>query len=417
MFTRQRYQYGSLRRLKRKKGPDVYEFRYRDNGAPGRPQRQISLSTTEFPTEGAARRQVEVLLWKVNARMPQEALAELTFGGLCDRFIEDEHLLGISSLKAGQHNAFGTLKVSTAESYLQIIESHLRPRWGEEFIAKVTAAQVAAWLKTMAHSPGTKAHIKALMHRLFERAMLWEIIPIQRNPMELVEIRGSSKRGKRPLVLTVEQSSRILNGLSEPFRTMALVGLCTGLRVSEILALKWEDVDFGRLSLRVSRAVVRGVVDRVKTEYSEDELPLDTDFAAKLREWQGRCPSSTEGWMFPSPVTGRPYTPGVIQQKVIREAGRTLGLEHVGWHTFRHTYRTLLDAAGAPVGVQQHLMRHAEVSTTMNRYGNAEMDCKRDANSKVVRMVLNKQVSENGPSATVGFRGVESLAKAATQGS
>jgi integrase len=54
----------------------------------------------------------------------------------------------------------------------------------------------------------------------------------------------------------------------------------------------------------------------------------------------------------------------------------------------RHTYRSWLDDTGAPVGVQQKLMRHAQVSTTMNIYGNALMGAKREVNSKVVRMAL-----------------------------
>jgi integrase len=59
-----------------------------------------------------------------------------------------------------------------------------------------------------------------------------------------------------------------------------------------------------------------------------------------------------------------------------------------GWHTFRHTYRSWLDDTGAPMGVQQKLMRHAQISTTMNVYGNVLMTAKREANSKVVRMAL-----------------------------
>jgi integrase len=66
---------------------------------------------------------------------------------------------------------------------------------------------------------------------------------------------------------------------------------------------------------------------------------------------------------------------------------RGLG-DGIGWHTFRHTYRAWLDATGAPIGVQQKLMRHAQVSTTMNIYGNALMTSKRKANSKVARMAL-----------------------------
>jgi len=181
---------------------------------------------------------------------------------------------------------------------------------------------------------------------------------------------------------------QLRESLPEPYRTMVVVAQCTGLRVSEILALKWDDVDFERLSMRVSRAVVRGIVDEVKTEYSEDDLPLDPDFATELLNWKRQCPPSRDGWMFPSPVTARPYEPGTIQYNYIREAGKKLGLDSVGWHTFRHTYRSVLDASGAPVGVQQKLMRHAQVSTTMDIYGGALMEAKRDANSKVARMVL-----------------------------
>jgi hypothetical protein len=69
-----------------------------------------------------------------------------------------------------------------------------------------------------------------------------------------------------------------------------------------------------------------------------------------------------------------------------REAAGKYG--GTGWHTFRHTYRSWLDDTGAPMGVQQKLMRHAQISTTMNVHGNALMTVKREANSKVVRMAL-----------------------------
>jgi integrase len=72
----------------------------------------------------------------------------------------------------------------------------------------------------------------------------------------------------------------------------------------------------------------------------------------------------------------------------IRPAGEKLGLEKIGRHTFRHTCRTLLDESGAPMKVQQELMRHANIQTTMNVYGSAMLESKRTANSKIVRMVL-----------------------------
>jgi integrase len=98
--------------------------------------------------------------------------------------------------------------------------------------------------------------------------MLWELVEWQRNPMQLVEVKGISKRRKRPIVLTVEQFYQILELLPQPYRTMVVVAQCTGLRAEEVLALEWQDIDFENLSMKVVRAVVHGRVKTVKTEYS-----------------------------------------------------------------------------------------------------------------------------------------------------
>ena len=390
MFTstsKKRYIRGSLRRVKHKKMPDSWEYRYPDRSEVGSPLRAMTFSTTEFPTKAAMWKHIDTLLWRINADTPQNISQELSFGGVCDRYTQDEHLQEISGLKRGQQNTFGGVKVSTARGYLQIIKNHIRPKWGNTPTSRVTATLVLDWLRELPCSAVTKGHVKALMHRLFERAMLWEIVPVQRNPMELVEIKGASRRGKRPRVLTSEECSQIVNSLRQPYRTMLLVAICTGLRASEILSLKWEDFDFANLKMRVVRSVVRGIVDRCKTETSESDLPLDPTFAAELLEWQKQCAPSAEGWLFPSPRTGRPYELN-LQQKVLRPAGEKLGIPNLGFHTFRHTYRAWLDASGTPVGVQQRLMRHAQVSTTMNTYGDAMMESKRQANTKAVSMIL-----------------------------
>ncbi len=220
-----------------------------------------------------------------------------------------------------------------------------------------------------------------------------------RNPMEFVEIRGISKRQKKPFVLTPEQYQLVVGALDDPYKPMVQVAMCLGLRVSEVLALQWADFDFDALTLKVTRAAVHGRISRVKTEYSQDELPLDASFANLLRSWRKRAPKSPEGWVFVNESTGKVYHASCIQQDYIRTAGRKAKLgRNIGWHTFRHTYRSLLDDAGAPVGVQQKLMRHAQVATTMNVYGDAQMRSKRAANSNVVRMVL----PENGAMRAAG---------------
>ena len=242
LFTRKKKHIrGSLRRVKHKTIADTWEHRYPDRSRADSPLKTDTYSTTEFPTRAAMWQHIDGVLWKINIDTPQSVSQELSFGGVCDRYIQDEHLREISGLKRGQPNTFGGLKVSTARSYLQSVENHIRPKWGDIPVSRVTAALVLGWLRELPCSAVTKGHIKALMHRLFERAMLWEIIPVQRNPMTLVEVKGASRRSKRPKVLTPEQCSQILNSLRQPYRTMVLAAICTGLRASEILSLKWED--------------------------------------------------------------------------------------------------------------------------------------------------------------------------------
>ena len=114
----------------------------------------------------------------------------------------------------------------------------------------------------------------------------------------------------------------------------------------------------------------------------------------ELRKWQSICLDSKERWLFPSPMTGRPYHADSIRADYLVPTGLQLGLGRIGFHTFRHTYRAWLDETGAPVGVQQKLMRHAHVSTTMDQYGNASAMEKRKANRPIVQRLLRRSANQ-----------------------
>jgi integrase len=88
-----------------------------------------------------------------------------------------------------------------------------------------------------------------------------------------------------------------------------------------------------------------------------------------------------------------PWDPWNVERRHIIPAAIRCGIGRIGWHTFRHTFRTLLDETRAPMKVQQELMRHADIRTTMNVYGKAMDASKRKAHGKVVRMVLAPKVA------------------------
>lgn len=375
MFTRTRYQFGSSRRRKRKRGPDAWEFRYYETVNGRRKRAHETVGTVErYPTEGHARKAVEARLLKLNADTPQGQFVVPSLGALIDRYLEEEL----------------PERYSTRTSYESVLKNHIRPTWGDYPLDKVKPMAVEHWLKQLELAPKTKAHLRSLMHLLFRCAERWELVEMGKNPISLVRVKGCTKRLKRPRVLTKEEFVALLPRLREPFRTMVLVALCLGLRVSEIVGLKWGDFDFEKLTLLVQRSVVHGRVDSVKTEYSKDELPLDAELARMLKKWRERSPYKGDDWIFANPKTGKPYHQEEIQKKHLKAAAREAGIcDDLGWHTFRHTCRSLLAEIGAPLEVQQELMRHASIQTTLI-YGKAKATnmAKRKANSGVAQLIL-----------------------------
>jgi integrase len=97
-------------------------------------------------------------------------------------------------------------------------------------------------------------------------------------------VRQSAKRERIPDVLEVPEITAIMGVLREPFRTMVLVAAATGMRRSELFALKWQDVSFDSFEIRLTRSIYYGVVGELKTEASKKPVPLDPDLAAALQK-------------------------------------------------------------------------------------------------------------------------------------
>jgi integrase len=193
-------------------------------------------------------------------------------------------------------------------------------------------------------------------------------MPTQRNPIELVRIKGASKRTRKPRSLTVEEFRVFVKKLSEPFRTIALVCVCFGLRISECLALRWSDVDCLHGKLTIERGIARQRVGGVKTAGLWGPLSIDNEVLEGLKTWKQQTQFSDQSdWMFASPIKlGRqPWSYDEVLRS-FQKAGRDAGIGWVGTLSMRHSYRTWLDAAGTGIAVQQKLMRHSDIRTTMN---------------------------------------------------
>jgi integrase len=117
--------------------------------------------------------------------------------------------------------------------------------------------------------------------------------------MELVRVKGTTKRTRSPKSLTVEGFQNFARQLEEPFRTMALLCCCLGLRISECLALKWSDVDWLNGKLLVERGIVCQNVDDVKTSESRKQMVIAGEIVAALQSWKLTTQfSESNDWMF-----------------------------------------------------------------------------------------------------------------------
>ena len=341
-------------------------------------------TANQYPSESAARKApaVQAVLFRINCDHPKAEAVVPKVGTIVARY-EQEEL---------------PERYSTRAMYQSLIRNHVVPRWGEVLVDAIEPLSVEKWLRDLALAPKTKTHIRGVMHLLFQCANRWQWVDA--NPIALVRVKGGSRRVRRPRVFTAVEFQGILSQMKEPFRTMVLIAGCLGLRVCEISGLQWGDFNFTDSTLLIERSVVHGHVGDVKTEYSRENVPLDPRLLGLIRRHRERCYPTPEGWLFANPKTGKPYRSDQIQKKHIRKAGIRLGLgEGIGWHNFRHTYASWLDDTGAPLRVQQELMRHADVTTTMNVYGRAMGETKRGANSKVVDRAIpgtDTQAASNG---------------------
>ncbi len=122
------------------------------------------------------------------------------------------------------------MRHSTANAYKSYLNNRIKPRWGSYTLSKVKPFAVEQWLRGLDLAPRTKGHLHNLMRVLWNCAMRWELTEIGENPMKLVRVRGTSKRRHEPIVLGVPQCHRLLAALDDPFRTLVILDLATGLR-------------------------------------------------------------------------------------------------------------------------------------------------------------------------------------------
>src|SRR6267143_299338 len=377
---------GCMQRNSRKEGPDVWQFRWSETRLDGKRlyHKKIVGTVEQYPDEDAARRSVVGLLSELSTDGRPTNSGTMTVAQLCDHFEQRE------LPKENTWRSHATKKI-----YKAYLTRWIRPHWQKYGLAEVRTIQVESWLRGLPLAKSSCAKIRNLMSVLFNHACRYELF--DRNPIYLV--RQSAKRRRVPVVLLPAEIKALVNCLGLRERTLVLIAASTGLRQSEIFGLKWGDIDFAQRAMSVTRSIVYGVVGPCKTESSQKPVPLHSAVAQALMDWKrSSAYKKTDDWVFASrrhrgrkPIWGQ-----AVLRRYIRPVALRVGIQkQFGWHTFRHTYSTLLRSVGTEFKVMQELLRHSSLRSTLDVYTQAISPAKHAAQAAVLALVFASETSSS----------------------
>jgi len=362
-------------------------------------------AVAKLPTKAAALRELEVLRANVNREVTDAGSPILvTFKALVEHYRQKE-------MRMDNHDKKAYSTKNRNESYLR---KWIVPRWGEYRLGDIKTVAVEEWLSELVNdygknigqslADGSKTKIRNIMSALFRHGMRHDLLPRDEGTNPMRYVRQGAKRQNIPVRLEIEQFQVLFNALKQRERTLVLLDCGSGLRRGELIGLKWNDIDFSKKQMNVTRSVVEMVSGNVKTEASQRAVPLDDFMIEELLAWYSITPyKKPDDWVFASdsPRAGakrgkQPYWLSTIMRHFIQPVATNLGIDKINWHTFRHTYSSLLQDNGEDPKVVQELLRHSSIKVTMDIYTQAVTSKKRKAQSKVVELIVPKKKANAG---------------------
>jgi integrase len=263
------------------------------------------------------------------------------------------------------------LRERTLQSYERNLKRHVLPQLGRLKITEIQTDDVAgliAQLRRAGYAGWTIRTILTPLSRLFSHAARRGVIA--GNPMSRLE------RGERPparsrehRILHRDEIGLLLSAATPRYRTLLATAIFTGLRQGELLALRWEDVDFANRLVRVRKALDRqGRRLDPKTPQAVRDVVLMPALAQLLREHRLRSPySAAEDFVFASAAGSALYWRNVARRR-LADALNSANLPHVRWHDLRHTFASVLIAEGANVVYVSRQLGHASPDITLRVY-------------------------------------------------
>jgi len=349
-----RFQHGSL--FKRGKRSKVwvgryYEPEFRTGGACQTVRRSVIVGTVaDLPTRRDAENAFANFVRRVNTK---DVCGQLTctFGEFAGRSWLPEVL--------------PTLKYSTKKYYEYVLKTHLLPALGDmqlRLISRETVRSLVTAKLQDGLSWKTVKHLRTVLGTVLKAAELEGLI--DSNPVPKTRFARQGPTPERPAI-DPQQVRELVDALPEPSRSLALIIALTALRIGEVLALRWSDVDLDERVLQVKRTVYDGHFDEPKTKGSKRTIPLSPAVIAILRS---RKRNEDANALVFSTRSGAPLSPRNLRTRQLKPTARLLGMPEANWHWLRHASATLFDSVGTPIGTTQKILGHSSSEITRGVY-------------------------------------------------
>jgi integrase len=375
---------GTLRRRPGKKHEDAWE---------------LAVDLDPDPASGRRRRLYKV--FKGTRKEAEHALSKLiqdadsaplidpsreTVGAFLERWLRDYVQANVAP--------------KTRMYYSQVVRQHIVPRLGRKKLQQLRSVDIVeaerfwleeGWLRTATQrglSAKSVANIHRILHLALRHAVDWKLLAA--NPIE--GVRPPRWERKEQAWLDLDQARSLVHHLENTSAgTAVLVKLSTGLRMGELLGLRWREIDFGARSIALQQQLQwiagQGYVMRaVKSHRSRRPVSIDADLVDVLRAYKVRQNEirlqAGELWqqsdlVFANEV-GRYLTPDQVRRALLR-ALRDASLPRIRPHDLRHTHASVLLRLRTPMKVVQERLGHSSYAITADIYSHVAPDLQEQA--------------------------------------
>ena len=368
-LLRRRFQTGHI--FARGKKPRVWVGRYLepilDNGKVRTVLRSKVIGPCSGMSKSAARQTLQGWLRPMNEGL-HTPVESASFQELYDKWERD---------------LLSTYRDSTRHFYQSTARRWILPYFKDFRVADITPSDVQQFVNLFGgkYSISVLKHVRATLNCLFQAAVDWRYL--KESPASRIRL-PEGLPVARAKVLQPEQLGMVIDQLSEPYRTLVMIATTTGLRESELFALKDEDFDLSTGVLTVQRRIYRGNLDKVKTKKSERELPLCPEVVEAVRNFSHEGP-----FLFLEPDGSGEFSLEHRTRDEFVRVGKKLGIPHFTWRSFRRSVESAMHNHGVSLKAQQAVLGHSNPNMTLV-YAETNETAKRQAVEELGKLIFPK---------------------------